>query len=246
MPNNKLTFKEAIEILSAVEDAIDYSYKEDDLYKYELLSKYDYKHVSNEKWIQYKYFNFPEIFLEDGTLRKKYPFSYLNGFDIIDVLNSLKYGLAVLHLDYNNKQFEDILTNLSDDIIYKVTSNFVPDEILEYASTILDSEGAFHFAWVMTVDGTFGNSSKDKDTSPLSENFFNSLSSTEQRVLLLVKCFTSKKANEWTWMYRNYIESGGETFLEFKESLGSLKYRNREEYLKKVQKQIGLDITGDL
>jgi hypothetical protein len=241
MPNKDLTFKNVLDIFEIINYVEDYSYHEEDLYKYNLIREYDFNNVSNKKYCEYKFFNHPTIFNVDGSLRTKYTYSHLKGFDIIDVINALKYGLAVLHMDYNNKTFTGILSDISDDILYKVTSNFIPDAIQDIIDTMLTGEYDYDCVFLQTIDFIL-----DIKSEGLSETRFNTLSSEEKRVALLTRCYYSDKAYEWSYMHRNFIEEGGETLYEFKDSLSKIKTHSREEYIKKVQKQIGLTETGSL
>jgi hypothetical protein len=144
-------------------------------------------------------------------------------------------------MDYNNKTFTGILSDISDDILYKVTSNFIPDAIQDIIDTMLTGEYDYDCLFLQTIDFIL-----DIKSEGLSETRFNTLSSEEKRVALLTRCYYSDKAYEWSYMHRNFIEEGGETLYEFKDSLSKIKTHSREEYIKKVQKQIGLTETGSL
>jgi hypothetical protein len=225
MPDKKLDEKKAVELLEKV---------------YELfqLHNLDYQHYTNSH----------DILNSKGELFKKIRFSALNGYDIIDVLNSFKIALT---LSYMNPDFDEsvmrLLDNTQKEITSKVLEVFMPDEILDWVDSFEESATYDDYFLVYVVDNITGNSKKlvtDDDKfyyqkGIIGQHEFNCLSKVEKRVYIINELYQSDTAKFWYNKLNQYIEDGG-GFLEFYEILKKINLNDKNLFMLQVKKNLGL------
>jgi len=242
MANRSLSLENALEIFKIIESIEDYSYKEEELYKFDLLQEYDFNFVSNKIHKPFKYIYRVDIFNLNGSLRKKYKYSFLEGYDIIDVINSLRLNLAHLHWIHNNSSIDDIIINIHDEIIFKVLNNFIPDDIqyfIEQIDGLNDDLDAYN-SFFATATYIFGGWEGDELTTGYDYSFFNNLSFHEKKVMIYSTCYRSKQFREWEYLYKEYIFEVDEGLEEFKHYLSTIELLSYEKYMKNVRKKLRL------
>lgn len=236
MSDKQLDEKKALELLEIVYDLLYIGNK--DYQSQSVAKKLDTDWSSPE---------FTYALNSKGELLKKIRFSALNGYDIVDILNSFKLALA---LSYMNPDFDESVWKVLYDTQADTTSNvlavFMPDEILDWVESFEESAIYDDYLLVEVVDNITGNSQKtvtndDKfyyQKGILSQSNFNRLSNIEKRVYIINELHQSDAAKLWYNKLNQYIEDGG-SFEEFYEILKKINLNDKNLFMMQVKKNLG-------
>ena len=226
---NRVAASQLIDFLDSIED---FSYQESDLAQFEWLENWD-KMQENSPNKYFKYYEYPDIFNLTGSLRKKYRYSLLKGYDIIDVSNCIRLKIANNYWYAKESPFRETMLNLvNEDLISKVLRTFIPDSIEDFIELIRDGidadceSGLYRFLNFARerfyvdyeYDGYF-----DRQWN---ETVFNKIPIEEKKAIIYSTCYWSDKFREWSELYYEFSWNGFEEDLEdFKKfilSIGSL------------------------
>jgi hypothetical protein len=221
MPATELNSINAIQLIDFLDSIEDFSYNELDLYKFESLGNWSKMQV-NSPIKDFNYFEYPDIFDLVGSLRKKYRYSLLKGYDIIDVFNCIRLAIAKYYWYAKESQFWETALNLvNEDLIFKVLNNFSPDCIEDFIENVRDGieeDGDGLYMFVKLAMHQFNIDYEDSFISKeWSESVFNKLSLDDKKAIIYTICYRSNKFHEWSDLWKEFI------FNELDEDLNSYK-----------------------
>jgi hypothetical protein len=219
MPATELNRVNAIQLINYLDSIEDLSYNELDLYKFESLENWDAYDGSKKS---FKYYKHPDVFNLDGSLRKKYRYSLLNGYDIIDVSNCIRIAIANYYWLAKESPFWETALNLvNEDLILKVLNNFIPDSIEDFIENVRDGieeDGDDLYMFVKLAMNQFNIDYEDSYFSEeWNESVFNKLPLDEKKAIIYTVCYRSSKFHEWSGLWKEFI------FNELDEDLESYK-----------------------